>query len=149
MASADSLHPIPASLDVGSTRQAGGPPRVIRATFLLMPVGFTSQRPVQVSGFDDSCRLTPLRRLYPLPVRQASILPSASFRFRLPTDTLAVQLTLPLAGCVEDFHLQVVFPATTAVPTAPVTALRAMPGAQRKKAPAGIGRRLQLLLSCG
>jgi len=22
-------------------------------------------------------------------------------------DTLAVQLTLPLAGCVEDFHLQV------------------------------------------
>ena len=132
MASADSLHPIPASLDVGSTRQAGGPPRVIRATFLLMPVGFTSQRPVQVSGFDDSCRLTPLRRLYPLPVRQASILPSASFRFRLPTDTLAVQLTLPLAGCVEDFHLQVVFPATTAVPTAPVTALRAMPGAQTK-----------------
>jgi len=48
-------------------------------------------------------------------------------------DTLAVQLTLPPAGCVEDFHLQVVFPATTAVPTAPVTALRAMPGAPNKK----------------
>jgi hypothetical protein len=25
-------------------------------------------------------------------------------------DTLAVQLTLPLAGCVEDFHLQVSAP---------------------------------------
>ena len=75
--------------------------------------------------------LTPLRRLYPLPVRQASTLPAASFRFRLATDTLAVQLTLPLAGCVEDFHLQVIPPATTAGKIAPVTALRAMPGAHR------------------
>ena len=54
------------------------------------PVGFTSQRSVQVLGFTDLCLLTPLRRLYPLPVRQASILPAASFRFRLTTDTLAV-----------------------------------------------------------
>jgi len=37
-------------------------------------------------------------------------LPSASSRFRLATDTLAVRLTLPLAGCVEDFHLQVSAP---------------------------------------
>ena len=44
----------------------------------------------------------------PLPVRQASILPSASFRFHLAVNTLAVRLTLPLAGCVEDFHLQVI-----------------------------------------
>lgn len=78
--------------------------------------------------------LTPLRRLYPLPVRQASTLPAASFRFRLATDTLAVRLTLPLAGRVKDFHLQVIPPATTAVQTAPVTALRAMPGAPNKKA---------------
>src|SRR5271167_4167115 len=54
--------------------------------------------------------LTPLRRLYPLPVRQASALPTASFRFRLATDTLAVRLTLPLAGRVEDFHLPVSAP---------------------------------------
>ena len=88
---------------------------------------------MQVLGFDDIGRLTPLHRLYPLPVRQASTLLSASFRFHLAADTLAVQLTLPPAGCVEDFHLQVVFPATTAVPTAPVTALRAMPGAPTEK----------------
>jgi hypothetical protein len=50
-------------------------------------------------------------------------------------DTLAVQLTLPPAGCVEDFDLQVVFPATTADPTAPVTALRAMALAHQKKSP--------------
>ena len=75
-----------------------------------MPVGSTSQRSVQVLGFAYIGLLTPLRRLYPLPVRQASALPTASSRFRLATDTLAVQLTLPLAGCVEDFHLQVSAP---------------------------------------
>ena len=42
MASADSHHPIPTPRDVSSTRQAGGPPRVMRVTFMLMPVGFTS-----------------------------------------------------------------------------------------------------------
>ena len=47
---------------------------------------------------------------YPLPVRQASALPSASSRFAVARDTLAVQLTLPLAGRVEDFHLQVSAP---------------------------------------
>ena len=47
---------------------------------------------------------------YPLPVRQASALPSASFRFAVARDTLAVQLTLPLVGRVEDFHLQVSAP---------------------------------------
>ncbi|WP_165492428.1 hypothetical protein [Stutzerimonas kirkiae] len=69
---------------------------------------------MQVLGFANHGYLTPLRRLYPLPVRQASILPSASFRFAVTHDTLAVQLTLPLAGCVEDFHLQVTNEATTA-----------------------------------
>ena len=47
---------------------------------------------------------------YPLPVRQASALPSASSRFAVTRDTLAVQLTLPLVGRVEDFHLQVSAP---------------------------------------
>ena len=47
---------------------------------------------------------------YPLPVRQASALPSASSRFAVARDTLAVQLTLPLVGRVEDFHLQVSAP---------------------------------------
>src|SRR5438309_6745697 len=75
-----------------------------------MPVGSTSQRSVQELGFASIGLLTPLRRLYPLPVRQASVLPSASFRFHLTVDTLAVRLTLPLAGCVEDFHLQVSAP---------------------------------------
>src|ERR1035438_4857867 len=75
-----------------------------------MPVGSTSRRSVQELGFASMGLLTPPCRLYPLPVPQASVLPTASFRFRLATDTLAVRLTLPLAGCVEDFHLQVSAP---------------------------------------
>ena len=113
MASADSHHPIPTPLDVSSTRQVDGPPKVIRAAFMLMPVGSTSWRSVQVLGFTDICLLTPPHRLYPLPVRQASILPAASFRFHLAMDTLAVQLTFPLAGYVKDFHLQVTQLTTT------------------------------------
>jgi hypothetical protein len=75
-----------------------------------MPGGYTSQRSVQVSGFADIGLLTPSLRLNPLPVRQASALPTASFRFAVARDTLAVQLTLLLAECVEDFHLQVNVP---------------------------------------
>jgi len=37
-------------------------------------------------------------------------LPTASSRFRIAPDTLAVRLTLPHAGCVEDLHLQVSAP---------------------------------------
>jgi len=54
---------------------------------------------------------------------------SASFRFAVARDTLAVQLALPLAGCAEDFHLRVIRLTTIASQIAPVTALRAMPGA--------------------
>src|SRR5690606_41072280 len=45
--------------------------------------------------------------LYAIPVRQASALPSASFRSHLAMSTLAVRLTVPLVGPVEDLHLQV------------------------------------------
>jgi hypothetical protein len=65
---------------------------------------------VQVLGFASIGLLTPLRRLYPLAVRQSSVLLTASSGFHLAMDTLAVQLTLPLAGYVEDLHLQVSAP---------------------------------------
>ena len=42
MASADSHHPISTPLDVRSTRQDNGPPKVMRATTMLMPVGSTA-----------------------------------------------------------------------------------------------------------
>src|SRR5205807_4515787 len=86
-----------------------------------MPVGSTSQRSVQELGFASIGLLTPLRRLYPLPIRQASVLPSASSGFRLAVDLLAVRLTLPLAGRVEDFHLQVSAPCRAHQKKGPLT----------------------------
>ncbi len=79
-------------------------------TFTLMSVGSTTRRSVQVSGFTASRLLTPPRCLYPLRVPRTSVLPSASSRSPVARGTLAVQLTLPLFGCVKDFHLQVSAP---------------------------------------
>jgi hypothetical protein len=56
---------------------------------------------------------------YPLPVRQVSALPSASSRFAVAHDTLAVWLTLPLAGRVEDFHLLVSAPCRAHIKKTP------------------------------
>ena len=44
---------------------------------------------------------------YAISVRRASALPAASFRSHLTVDTLAVRLTIPPVGFVENFHLQV------------------------------------------
>ena len=44
---------------------------------------------------------------YAIPVRRASALPAASFRFHLKADTLAVRLTVPPIRPVKDLHLQV------------------------------------------
>ena len=42
--------------------------------------------------------------LYVLPVRQASVLPAASFGFHFAVDTLAVRLTIPLIRLVWNFR---------------------------------------------
>ena len=67
MASADFCMGLPVPSDTGSTEVALGThadlPGYDAHTFTLIPVGFTSRRSVQVSGFDDICRLTPPCRL--------------------------------------------------------------------------------------
>ena len=47
---------------------------------------------------------------YVISVRQTNVLPVASFRFSLTTDTLALRLTIPLTGLVGDFHSQAIAP---------------------------------------
>ncbi len=47
---------------------------------------------------------------YVVSVRRTSALPSASFRFHLTVDTLAVRLAVPLAGPALDFHQLVIAP---------------------------------------
>lgn len=108
-------------------------PRVMRATFVLCPSDIRGGVPCKYRASHLlACSPTP-PRLYPLPVRRTNTLPAASFRSRIASGTLAVRLALPLAGCAEDSHLSSHRPTTTRVRIAPVTALRAMPGAPNKK----------------
>ena len=91
-------------------RQTTRSPRVLRTHLHAYLCRIYAATSVQVSGFASIGLLTPLRRLYPLAVRQSSALPAASSGSHLTMGTLAVRLTLPLAGCVEDLHLLVSAP---------------------------------------
>jgi hypothetical protein len=78
-----------------AARSQGTPPDLpgyCARTFTLMPVGYKSQRAVHVLGFADICLLTPVCRLNPLPVRQASAL------LRLPPDSQSP--ATPLSACL-------------------------------------------------
>src|SRR5256885_4310859 len=59
-------------------------------------------RTLKIAAFSSS-----LHASYAFPVRRASVLPAASFRFHLAMDTLAVRLTIPPVGFVADFHSRV------------------------------------------
>jgi hypothetical protein len=71
---------------------------------------------------------------YAISVRQASVLPAASSRFHLTMDTLAVQLTIPPAGFVGDFHPLV---------NAPCRAHQKSQSSVQRKTPAGPPRPVQ------
>jgi hypothetical protein len=51
----------------------------------------------------------PCTAFYAISVRRSGILPSASFKFHLTMDTLAVQLTLPTTKRTADFHRLAIF----------------------------------------
>ena len=84
---------------------------------------------------------------YPLPVRpprgfpaghQTSALPSASSRFPVAQNTLAVQLTLPLVGRVEDFHIQVSAPCRAHQKQTPPVQRAGSGGVRRVRGSAGV-----------
>ena len=133
MASADFCPPIPPPRDSGSQRQVDRPPRVIRVTFTLIPAAYTSAVSVQVSGFEDIGLLTHCDRLVcdlcssgqcfafgflQIPPRDGHPCRSAN-RSPYRVDS----------GLSPPSHPA----ATTRTGTAPFTALRAMPGAPKKK----------------
>ena len=82
---------------------------------------------VQVLDFGDICLLIQHGRLYVISVRQTSVLPAASFRFHLTMDTLAVRLTVPLAGSVKDLTLNDFFPKSHLQVSAPCRAHKEKP----------------------
>ena len=134
LASADFGQPIPTPYDVGSTQ------------------GRLTDLPEQDARPSRLC-LSDLRRSVPCEFRALTIWvaspatpplsASCSSGQRFAYSFLQIpnhsghpcrSAILSLAGCVEDFHLQVIRLATTAGRTAPVTALRAMSGAPKKTA---------------
>ena len=111
MASADFLTRIPTSRNAGSTRaRVRISPGMTHPPSRLYLSDLRHGVPCKFRALTIMAALPSRAASYPLPVRQASALPSASSRFAVTRDTLAVRLTLPLAGRVEDFHLQVSAP---------------------------------------
>ena len=77
-------------------RQTGRPLRVRRATFLPHTRRIYAESVRMASGFGSMRPLAHQRDAsYAVRVPRAGSLPSASFRFRLATDTLAVRLGVP------------------------------------------------------
>src|ERR1700720_2263978 len=79
-------------------------------TFTLMPAAYTCSLPYRYRTLKICAFSSSLHASYAVSVRQASVLPAASFRFHLAMDTLAVRLTIPPVGLVGDFHSQVSAP---------------------------------------
>jgi hypothetical protein len=111
MPSADFCNFIPSPLNDSSSKQSCRSPRVLRTHL------HAYARRIYVQSF--LYRYWTLSSLaissnshasYAVSVRRASALPTASFRFHLAMDTLAVQLTIPPVGFVGDFHSQVSAP---------------------------------------
>jgi hypothetical protein len=113
--------------------QGGRPPRVRRATFTLMPAAYTSAASVQVSGFEDIRLLTHDDRLI---CDSCSSGQCFAFGF-LQIPPRGGHPCRSASGSPCRAHRGLTPPShpvtTTCTGTAPVKALRAMPGARKKK----------------
>jgi len=132
MASADFCPPIPLPHDSSSQWQVDRPPRVMRATFTLIPAAFTSAVSAQVSGFEDIGLLTHCVRLV---CDSCSSGQCFAFSFlQIPLRSGHPCRSANRSPCRAGRGLSPPsHPATTTVTeTAPVKALRAMPGAPKE-----------------
>src|SRR5216110_3474934 len=108
MASADFCTRIPTPCDVSSTKaHMQISPGIAHVPSRLCLSDIRRSVPCKYRASQIFACLPRCAASYPLPVRQASALPSASSGFAVARDTLAVRLALLLAECAEDFHLQV------------------------------------------
>ena len=129
MASADFCSSIPPPHDSGSQWQINRPPRVMRATFTLIPAASTSAVSVQVLGFENNGLLTHCVRLVCDSCSSGQCF-ACGFLQTTPHGggPCRPANSSPCRGCrglAPPSH-----PITTTVTgTAPVKALRAMPGA--------------------
>ena len=99
-------------------------PRVLARSFPLIPAISTTYDSVQLLGFGLYSNLTLVHSLYMISVRQARVLPPASFRFPVAGDTLAFGYILPTAGWIRDLHPLARAPAGRTIKTVLSDALR-------------------------
>ena len=118
MPSADFCPPIDQPLGCSSTRQVDRSPRVRRVTFRpspphihrLVPDDFGLRTPTLPHPQDDAS--------HAVRVPRARRLPSASFRFHLAVDTLAVRLGVPVIRVSKGLSPSSHFPAGFRLPVA-------------------------------
>jgi len=118
MPSADFCPPIDQPLGCSSTRQVDRSPRVRRVTFRpspphihrLVPDDFGLRTPTLPHPPDDAS--------HAVRVPRARRLPSASFRFHLAVDTLAVRLGVPVIRVSKGLSPSSHFPAGFRLPVA-------------------------------
>jgi len=79
-------------------------PRVPTRSFTLIPVPSTVGVPCSYWTLACSAASSTLHSLFGIPVRQASVLPRASFRPTPHGGALASGCILPTAGRIRDFH---------------------------------------------
>ena len=107
MPSADSCSPIPRPHDPSSTKaDEQASPGNAHLLSRLYPPHIRPYLPCRYRTLKIFASSSGTTASYAIPVRRTSDLPTASFRFRLAANTLAVRLTVPPAGPVEDFYLQ-------------------------------------------
>ena len=111
--------------------QTTRPPRVRRATFPLMPVGYTSWRSVQVLGFDEYGHLTPPCRLVSASCSSGQRFASGCLQILPRGRHPCRRLALPLAGRAGDFHPQVEAPPSGTAPSRRYAPCLAHPTASR------------------
>ena len=132
MTSADFCCPIPPPLGGGSPWQNNRSPRVMRVTFPLIPATSTSTASVQVSGFEDIGLLTHRDRLLCDSCSSGQCF-ACGFLQISPHGEHPCR-SANRSPCRADSGLSPPSHPTTAmcIGTAPIKALRAMPGAPKK-----------------
>ena len=111
MTSADFSCPFPLPLDTGSLKAGHeiSPGKTLRPS-RLSPPHIHTYPPYRYWALEINASSPDIHASYAVSVRRGSALPAASFRPRLTAAALAVRLTVPPVGPVEDSHLQVGVP---------------------------------------
>ena len=138
MASADFCYSLSTPHSMNSHRQSSRPPRVRRVTFTLIPAPYTCAAVVSVSGFEDNGLLTRCTRLVWGFCSSGQCF-ACGFLWIPPRDGHPCRSAnsspdRAYSGLAPPSHPT----ATTRIGTAPVTALRAMPGAPQKRQAQGL-----------